>query len=189
DLSPFSVAVITRPRCKCPRCSPSLLAGLPKEKRRRPLPHAATDFINWSLANRRLQFHKRRQPFIRSHSEMLSAAAMRSCMRTSLASLAAKQDSWLQARAAGSAEIRSRNHLTRNRPSVCEIMRDTRQAANMRCVSDVGSESRLQRLGALIALVGALSLAAYGQPSPSSGTTSTPDSVLARSFVVPRSVA
>ena len=98
SLPPFSVAVITRPRCKCPRCSPSLLAGLPKEKRRRPLPHAATDFINWSLANRRLQFHKRRQPFIRSHSEMLSAAAMRSCMRTSLASLAAKQDSRLQAR-------------------------------------------------------------------------------------------
>jgi len=67
-------------------------------------------------------------------------------------------------------------------------MRDTRQAANMRCVSDVGSGSRLQRLGALIALVGALSLAAYGQPSPSSGTTSTSDSVLPRSFVVPLSV-
>ncbi len=58
----------------------------------------------------------------------------------------------------------------------------------MRCVSDVGSGSRLQRLGALIALVGALSLAAYGQSSPSSGTTSTSDSVLPRSFVVPLSV-
>ena len=34
----------------------------------------------------------------------------------------------------------------------------------------------------------ALSLAAYGQSSPSSGTTSTSDSVLPRSFVVPMSV-
>jgi len=58
----------------------------------------------------------------------------------------------------------------------------------MRCVSDTGSGSRLQRLEALlIALVGALSLAAYGQSSPSSGTTSTSDSVLPRSFVVPLS--
>lgn len=69
-------------------------------------------------------------------------------------------------------------------------MREMREAANIRrCVSDMGSGSRLERLAALsIALVGALSLAAYGQSSPSSGTTSTSDSVLPRNSVVPLSV-
>jgi hypothetical protein len=50
----------------------------------------------------------------------------------------------------------------------------------------MGSGSRLKQLAApSIALVGALSLAAYGQSSPSSGATSTPEPVLPRSFVVP----
>ena len=71
----------------------------------------------------------------------------------------------------------------------CERMRDMREAANIRrCVSEMGG-SRLERLAALsIAVVGALSLAAYGQSSPSSGTTSSSDSVLPRNFVVPLSV-
>lgn len=59
----------------------------------------------------------------------------------------------------------------------------------MRYVSDMGSGSQLARLAALwIALSGALSLAAYGQSSPSSGTTSTSDSMLPRNFVIPLSV-
>ncbi len=71
----------------------------------------------------------------------------------------------------------------------CERMRDMREAANIRrCVSDMGG-SRLERLAALsIAVVQALSLAAYGQSSPSSGATSTSDSVLPRNLVVPLSV-
>ena len=49
----------------------------------------------------------------------------------------------------------------------------------------MGSGSWLKQLAApSIALVGALSLAAYGQSSPSSGATSTPESVLPRSFIV-----
>ena len=48
---------------------------------------------------------------------------------------------------------------------------------------------RMQRFAApSIALVGALSLAAHGQSSPSSAATSTPESVLPRSFVVSLSV-
>ena len=47
------------------------------------------------------------------------------------------------------------------------------------------SGSWLKQLAApSIALVGALSLAAYGQSSPSSGATGTPESVLPRSFIV-----
>jgi hypothetical protein len=53
----------------------------------------------------------------------------------------------------------------------------------------MNSGSRLARLAALsIAVVEALSLAAYGQSSPSSGTTSTSDSLLSLNFVVPLSV-
>jgi len=53
----------------------------------------------------------------------------------------------------------------------------------------MNSGSRLARLAALsIAVVEALSLAAYGQSSPSIGTTSTSDSVLSLNFVVPLSV-
>ena len=53
----------------------------------------------------------------------------------------------------------------------------------------MNSGSRLARLAGLsIAVVEALVLAAYGQSSPSSGTTSTSDSVLSRNFVVPLSV-
>jgi hypothetical protein len=64
-----------------------------------------------------------------------------------------------------------------------------REPANMRYVSDMGSGSQLARLAALwIALSGALSLAAYGQSSPSSGTTSISDSMLPRNFVIPLSV-
>jgi hypothetical protein len=49
----------------------------------------------------------------------------------------------------------------------------------------MGSGARLKQLAApSIALVGALSLAAYGQSSPSGGATSTPESVLPRSFIV-----
>jgi hypothetical protein len=71
----------------------------------------------------------------------------------------------------------------------CERMREMSEAANIRrCVSDMGG-SRLERLAALsIAVVQALSLAAYGQSSPSSGTTSSSDSMLPRNFVVPLSV-
>ena len=48
---------------------------------------------------------------------------------------------------------------------------------------------RMERLAApSIALVGALSLVAHGQSSPSSGATSTPESVLPSSFVVSLSV-
>ena len=48
---------------------------------------------------------------------------------------------------------------------------------------------RMERLAApSIALVGALSLAAHGQSSPSIGATSTPESVLPRSFIVSLSV-
>lgn len=44
---------------------------------------------------------------------------------------------------------------------------------------------RMERLAALsIAMVGAFSQAAHGQSSPSSGATSTPESVLPRGFVV-----
>jgi hypothetical protein len=73
---------------------------------------------------------------------------------------------------------------------VCAIIRDMREAANRRrCVNEMGSGSRLARVAALsIAVVEALSLAAYGQSSPSSGTTSTSDSVLPRNSVVPLSV-
>ena len=47
----------------------------------------------------------------------------------------------------------------------------------------------MERLAATsIALVGALALAAHGQSSPSSGATSTSESVLPRSFVVSLSV-
>jgi hypothetical protein len=52
-------------------------------------------------------------------------------------------------------------------------------------VSDMSSGSWLKQLAApSIALVGALSLAAYGQSSPSSSATSTPESALPRSFIV-----
>lgn len=52
----------------------------------------------------------------------------------------------------------------------------------------MNSGSRLARLAALsIEVVEAFLLAAYGQPSPSSGTTSTSDFVLSRNFVVPLS--
>lgn len=68
-------------------------------------------------------------------------------------------------------------------------MRDMREPGNMRYVSDMGSGSQLARIAALwIALGGALSLAAYGQSSPSSDTTSTSDSMLPRNFVIPLSV-
>lgn len=61
-----------------------------------------------------------------------------------------------------------------------------REAANRRkCVSDMSSRSWLTQLAApSIALVGILSLVAYGQSSPSSSATSTPESVLPRSFIV-----
>ena len=53
----------------------------------------------------------------------------------------------------------------------------------------MNSGSRPARLAALsIAIVEALLLAADGQSSPSSGSTSTSDSVLSRNFVVPLSV-
>lgn len=53
----------------------------------------------------------------------------------------------------------------------------------------MNSGPRLARLAALsIAVVEALLLAAYGQSSPSNGTTRTSDSVLSRNFVVPLSV-
>ena len=48
---------------------------------------------------------------------------------------------------------------------------------------------RMERLAALsIAMVGAFSQAAHGQSSPSSGATSTPESVLPHGFVVSLSV-
>jgi hypothetical protein len=71
-----------------------------------------------------------------------------------------------------------------------EIMRDmTKAASARRCVSDMRSGSRLGRLAALsVALIGALSLAANGQSSPSRTTTNAAESVLPRSFVVPLTV-
>ena len=65
----------------------------------------------------------------------------------------------------------------------------TKAASARRCVSDKGSVSRLERLVALsVALVGALSLAANGQSSPSRSITNASESVLPRSFVVSLSV-
>ena len=65
----------------------------------------------------------------------------------------------------------------------------TKAASARRCVSDMGSVSRLERLLALsVALVGAFSLAANGQSSPSRSTTNASESVLPRSFVVSLSV-
>lgn len=64
-----------------------------------------------------------------------------------------------------------------------------REAANMRYVSDMVNRSRVGWLMALsIAAVEALSLAAYGQSSPGSGTTSSSDSLLPRNAVVPKTV-
>ena len=59
----------------------------------------------------------------------------------------------------------------------------------MRYVSDMVNRSRVGWLMVLsIAAVEALSLAAYGQSSPVSGTTSSSDSLLSRNAVVPKTV-
>jgi hypothetical protein len=64
-----------------------------------------------------------------------------------------------------------------------------KEVSNMRYLSDMVNRPRVGWLLALsIAVVEALSLAAYGQSTPGSGTTSSSDSLLPRSAVVPKSV-
>src|SRR4051812_28932986 len=69
-------------------------------------------------------------------------------------------------------------------------MRGMTKAANTRkCVGDMSSGFRLERLAALsVALIAALALAANGQSSPSGSTTNASKPVLPRAFVVSLSV-